>query len=110
MLIAANGVGAAIGCPLGSLASELSTQSEGARRQLEASFAAWRGLIEAGLRRMKDAGRLDRSVDPAALSLAFLAAIQGGILLSKVERNPRALELAIDMALRHVERHTTASP
>ena len=109
MLIAANRAGVAMGCPLGSLAGELAAWSEDARHQLEGSFAAWAALIEAGLRRMKDAGRLESRVDPASLSLAFLAAIQGGILLSKVARDSRALELALDMALGHIERHATAT-
>jgi len=37
----------------------------------------------------------------------MLAAVQGGILLSKAARNSQPLELALDMALSHVERCAT---
>jgi TetR/AcrR family transcriptional regulator, transcriptional repressor for nem operon len=93
------------GCPLGSLASELAAQSEEARRQLAQSFAAWAAVIENGLSRMKERGQIVRSADPKGMAVAILAAIQGGILLSKTARSSQPLELAFGMALGHVERH-----
>ncbi|WP_158812561.1 TetR/AcrR family transcriptional regulator [Methylocapsa sp. S129] len=105
-MVAANrawgGVG---GCPLGSLANDLAAQSEQARRQLDQSFAAWGMVIEAGLSRMKEMGQLRSCVDARGMAVAVLAAIQGGILLSKTTRNSEPLELALDMALSHIERH-----
>ena len=92
------------GCPLGSLANELATQSEEARQQLDRSFAAWIALIEAGLSRMKENGKLKASADSKAMASAMLAAIQGGLLLSKTSRSSKPLELALDMALGHIER------
>ena len=76
-----------------------------ARKILVASFDAWRKIIEAGLVRMKERGRLVPTAGTEATSIAVLASIQGGILLSKTERISKPLELAFDMALGHIERH-----
>lgn len=106
VLVAANQAGGGIGgCPIGSLANELAAQSEVARKLLVVSFEAWRRIIEIGLVRMKECGRIVPTADTEAISIAVLAAIQGGILLSKTARNSRPLELAFDMALGHIERH-----
>ena len=98
---AAGGIG---GCPLGSLANELSNQSEGARFLLADGLDAWRVLIEMGLARMKHAGEIVSTADTQALAIAFLSAIQGGILMAKTTRDPRLLEIALDMAITHLER------
>lgn len=71
---------------------------------MEESFAAWSASIAAGLARMKAMGRIVATADTEAISIAVLAAIQGGILLSKTARNSTPLELAFDMALDHIER------
>ena len=109
MIVAANRAGVICGCPIGSLANELSARSENARNQLDRSFAAWSATIEDGLRRMQEAGRLERSLDVSALAIGILAAVQGGILLSKTARDTRPLELALDMALAHIDHHTKAA-
>jgi TetR/AcrR family transcriptional repressor of nem operon len=106
VMIAASRAGGGIGgCPLGSLANELATQSEEARYLLVESFEAWSKIIETGLNRMKERGQIIPSADTEAISVAVLAAVQGGILLSKTVRTSKPLELAIDMALDHVARH-----
>jgi hypothetical protein len=93
------------GCPIGSLADELANGSPVSRERLAASLEVWAGLIEQALKTMRANGALDASVDAEALSLAMLAAIQGGLLLAKVSRTSRPLEIAFDMALDHVARH-----
>jgi TetR/AcrR family transcriptional regulator, transcriptional repressor for nem operon len=105
-MVAANRAGGAIGgCPLGSLASELAAQSEDVRHHLDQSFAAWSAVIETGLSQMKESGSIKPGTETKAIAVAVLAAIQGGILLSKTARNSRPLELAFDMALSYVQRH-----
>lgn len=90
------------GCPLGSLANELADRSEPTRLALAAGFDAWRAHLAAGFVAMRAAGELRSDADPDALALAVLAAVQGGLLLAKTTRSPRALELAVAMAERHV--------
>ena len=100
-------VGGFGGCPIGSLADELANHSPPSRKRLANSFETWASRIENALRNMKAKGRLKASAEPEELSLAVLAAIQGGLLLAKVSRTSRPLEIAFDMALDHVARCAT---
>ncbi len=93
---------AAYGCPIGSLAAELADRSEPARLVLAAGFATWESYLEAGLERMRAKGDLVAEADPAALAMAIMAALQGGLLLAQTTRDIRRLEIALDMALAHV--------
>ena len=93
------------GGPLGSLANELATESEEARRQIHGRFLGWSAVIEAGLTRLRDAGKIGAGVDTREMAVAILAAVQGGILLSMTARTSQPLKLALDMVLSHVEHH-----
>jgi TetR/AcrR family transcriptional regulator, transcriptional repressor for nem operon len=93
------------GCPLGSLASELATDSETARKRLAAAFAVWSDPIERGLTKMRERGALSPSANPHELAVALLSAVQGGLLLSKTTQTSRFLEIALDMAIDHIARH-----
>lgn len=96
---ASGGVG---GCPVGSLASELADQSEPARELLVHSFQTWESYLVDGLQAMRDRGELASDADPRDLATAVMTALQGGLLLSQTTRTPRPLELALDMALKHI--------
>ena len=107
-LLAINRVrGGKCGCPLGALASELADASESARIALVGSFDSWATHIERGLNTMKARGELSADAEPKALATAMLAAVQGGLLLSKTTRTEEPLAFALDMAIAHVERFTT---
>jgi TetR/AcrR family transcriptional repressor of nem operon len=96
------------GCPLGSLASELASDSEPARKRLADSFSMWGDRIENGLAKMQGRGELSASADPRDLALALLSAVEGGLLLAKTTHSSRPLEIAIDMAIDHVARYVNA--
>ncbi|HEX6493614.1 MAG TPA: TetR family transcriptional regulator [Candidatus Dormibacteraeota bacterium] len=84
------------GCPIGSLASELSDLDEDARTDLRAGFARWEGAIRDGLQAMHDRGELSSGANPDQLALATLAALQGGLLLTQLRRDTAPLEAALD--------------
>jgi len=96
------------GCPIGSLANELSNQSEYARGLLAQSFESWRSDIEIGLQKMRERGELAKAANPEELAIAILSAVQGGLLLAKTARSVRPVEIALDMALAFVEQHSTS--
>jgi len=50
-------------------------------------------------------GELD--ADPDQLALALLAALQGGLLLTQIQRNTKPLKAALDTMLTHIETRTT---
>jgi TetR/AcrR family transcriptional repressor of nem operon len=84
------------GCPLGSLSSELADQNPWARAALASNFTAWSDAIRGGLLRMIERGVLRGDTDADRLSLALLAALQGGLLLAQAQRSTEALEAALD--------------
>lgn len=89
------------GCPLGSLAVELADDPR-ARAVAAAGFARWASYLARGFGRMLDRGELRADADPEELATAVLGALQGGLLLTDLQRTTRPLELALDMALAHV--------
>jgi TetR/AcrR family transcriptional regulator, transcriptional repressor for nem operon len=95
------------GCPIGSLGSELAETDTDARARVAASFRRWEGAIRSGLRGMQARGELGRA-DPDELALATLAALQGGLLLTQMQRSTRPLETALDAMLALIAREAAA--
>jgi AcrR family transcriptional regulator len=93
---------AAGGCPIGSLASELAESDDVARALLADGYDRWEAPLRDGLERMRSAGELRRSADPARLATAMLASIQGGLLLTQTRRDPQQLRTALDAAYAHL--------
>ena len=87
------------GCPIGSLVSPLAETEPEARAILAASFKRWEASIMAGLLRMHALGRLAPEADPRQLALALLAALEGGLLLAQIQRDPEPLAAALDAML-----------
>lgn len=86
------------GCPIGSLGSELAETDNQARAKVAAGLARWEQGIRSGLRTMHARGQLGR-LDPDELALATLAALQGGLLLTQIQRSTRPLQTALDAML-----------
>ncbi|MFJ9729511.1 TetR/AcrR family transcriptional regulator [Streptomyces sp. NPDC101209] len=99
----------AYGCPLGSLASELADQDEEARKALSGHFAAWEGLLEAGLARMRASGILREDADVGRLATGLMAALQGGYLLAQTAQDVEPMRIALDMAIAHVKTYAAPS-
>jgi AcrR family transcriptional regulator len=89
------------GCPIGSLGSEVAETNPEARLAVASGFLRWEGAIRAGLTAMHERGELD--ADPEELALAILVALQGGLLLTQIQRQVRPLEVGLDAVLDHVE-------
>jgi AcrR family transcriptional regulator len=87
------------GCPIGALANELIGTDPERAAEVTAHMERWRGLLEAGVTRLRDAGELSADADPRALSLAVFASLQGGLLLTATAESIEPLEAALDGAL-----------
>jgi len=94
------------GCPIGSLGSQLAETDAAARRDIERGFARWEEAIRGGLRAMYARGDLRRSADPDALALALLTALQGGLLMTQIRRDPAPLRTVLAVVLAHIENLT----
>ena len=55
---------------------------------------------------MQANGCLEPSLDPKTLSTTILTAIQGGLLLAKLQRSSTALATALDEIIRSIECHS----
>src|ERR1700749_2496660 len=86
-------------CPMGSLGSELAETDSEARAHIAEGFKRWETSIRRGLQEMHAPGRSASKSAPDALALAILAAHQGGLLLTQIERNTKPLEAALDAML-----------
>ncbi|ACU72471.1 transcriptional regulator, TetR family [Catenulispora acidiphila DSM 44928] len=89
------------GCPIGSLGSEVAENNPEARLAVASGFLRWEAAIQTGLAAMHARGELD--ADPDDLALATLTALQGGLLLTQIQRTVRPLEVALDTMLDHIE-------
>ncbi|GAA1910729.1 TetR/AcrR family transcriptional regulator [Williamsia serinedens] len=88
-------VNAAGGCPLGALGSQIAETDPRARTLAAAGFGRWSGAIRDGLRRMSDEGHLLPGVDPDAVAITLLAALQGGLLIAQVHRDVEPLRTSL---------------
>jgi TetR/AcrR family transcriptional regulator, transcriptional repressor for nem operon len=93
------------GCPIGSLVPELA-EVDNLRDELARSFDRWQGHLADGLRAIAARGSLVDGADPDSLAVATMAAIQGGLLLTQVRRDPEQLRVALDAAYDHLRAQT----
>jgi TetR/AcrR family transcriptional regulator, transcriptional repressor for nem operon len=89
------------GCPIGSIGGEVAENNPEARLAVASGFLRWHAAIRDALGAMHARGELD--ADPEDLALAVLAALQGGLLLTQIQRETRPLAVALDTILDHVE-------
>jgi len=87
------------GCPIGTLAAALADTDEPLRISLNAAFEAWSNAIRDALARLRENGLLAAEVDLERLTTIMLAAIEGGLLLSKTSRDAGRLRVALDGAI-----------
>jgi TetR/AcrR family transcriptional repressor of nem operon len=90
------------GCPIGSLANELSDTDPLARARLARAFAQWEDMIREGLAAIVERGELPSGSDVDRLAMAVLAGVQGGLLLSQLRRDTQPLEAALDTMIEHL--------
>lgn len=94
------------GCPIAALTYQLAEHDEASRLQLAHSFARWSAGLRAGMVAMHANGTLRRDADPEALAVSLLAALQGGLLMTQLNRDTKPLELALDTTLAYIEAQT----
>ena len=97
------------GCPLGTVAMELAEADEDGRTIAAAEFDRWNASIAHGLERMRDRGELSPQASPADLATALLAALQGGLLLSRISRSNEPLQKALDAMITLIKTQVVTS-
>ncbi|WP_410667742.1 TetR/AcrR family transcriptional regulator [Amycolatopsis sp. cmx-4-68] len=89
-------------CTLTSLAGELRPADEQTREDLCSAFHRWQSVLHDGLRAMRERGDLRPEADLEELSMAMLAALQGGSLLSQTLRTGAPMRASLTAALAYV--------
>jgi TetR/AcrR family transcriptional regulator, transcriptional repressor for nem operon len=97
------------GCPIGALGAEVAETDAVARIAAARGLARWEQRIRDGLQAMHARGDLPADADPHDLALAMLAALQGGLLLTQLQRDTRPLEVTLDAMLDRLEDLTRAA-
>ena len=97
------------GCPIGTLASEVASDDPAGRHAAATAFEAWRSALSAGLQRIIDNGELPASSDADSLALGLLAALQGGLLLSRTTQSAGPLAVSLDHALAAIDAERVAA-
>jgi AcrR family transcriptional regulator len=89
------------GCPILNTATEADDTHPGLRDRARRAMDHWRGLVTEAA---ADAGRAGR-LDPAAagaLGTFVVAALEGGVLLAKLYRDPAHMVSVCDQLTRHI--------
>ena len=90
------------GCPLGSLALELTDHDDRLRSRLAAALGEWQDSLAVGFARLADRGLLSREVSPDQLAATTLAVIQGAYLLGTVHRDGELMVATLMQELAHL--------
>ena len=78
------------GSPFGNLAGELADSHEGFRQRLDMVFERWAGQLQSLLWELRD--QLRDGVDAARLSRFIIAALEGGMLMTRVKRDATVMD------------------
>jgi TetR/AcrR family transcriptional regulator, transcriptional repressor for nem operon len=95
--------GARNGSPFGNLVGELADSHEGFRRRLDVVFERWAQQLQALLWELRD--QLRDGVDAARLARFIIAALEGGMLMTRVARDATVMEGIGDDLKRFVATH-----
>jgi TetR/AcrR family transcriptional regulator, transcriptional repressor for nem operon len=85
------------------LAGEAAELDVDTRVALAAAFGRWERSLRVSFHRMRNRRELRGDANPAELALALLCALQGGMLLARVEQNGEPLEVALGAVLTRIE-------
>jgi AcrR family transcriptional regulator len=89
-------------CPLNVLISQLGRATPGARAVVSELLRAWQNELEAGIRRMQDAGEVSPRLDAGRTAAALLAGLQGGVVVMLSTGAIDHLEAALDVGIENL--------
>lgn len=96
-------------CPIGTVANEANEGDEQIREDISLILDVMRNKLAMFFRGEKTKGRLQRDLEPEVVANFCIAAVQGAMLLGKVNRNSRPAEAAVHEALQHLKSYATRS-
>jgi TetR/AcrR family transcriptional regulator, transcriptional repressor for nem operon len=91
------------GCPIGTVANELTEEDELIRQDVSLIIELTKYKIAAFFIREKAKGHLRKDADEERLADFCIATLQGAMLVGKIRRNKRPVEMAFREALEHLK-------
>ena len=92
------------GCPFGTLGNEVTENDELIRQDVSLIFEVVKNKLEAFFVKEKAKGRLAKKANEEELADFCIATIQGGMLLGKIKRDSRPVEIAVRQGMTHLRR------
>ena len=93
-----------LSCPLGVLSGQVDDDPV-LRAHQAAAFDRWRDGLAHLVRVGRERGLVTAAGEPVELAGVLLAAVQGGLMLARLARDVRPLEIALDAALSRLGVH-----
>lgn len=90
-------------CPIGTIGNDLSQDQELLRQDVRLIFQWMRHSLSGFFNSLKAKGEIPASVDPDALADFCFTIMQGGLLVSKIQRESAPFENAVAHALTYLE-------
>lgn len=110
-LVTANAqTGSIGGCPIGSLVAQMAEHDNQTRKVFVDIFAHWEETLVSCLRRLQSSGVLRADIVVLDVAGAIMAAMQGGLLLAQVRRDPDQLRRALTGARAALNASAASSP
>lgn len=89
-------------CPIGTIGTDLSNEQEVLRQDIRLMLEWGRAKISRFFAERKAAGELVAAADPDALADLCISVMQGGMLLTKMKRNPDMFKSAAAQVIDYV--------
>ena len=96
------------GCPFGTVGNELIGEEGAIREDLSRIFELVKGRLAAFFAKEKNGGRLATNVSAELLADFCIATMQGAMLLGKVKKDSRPVEITVREALAHLKGYSIA--
>lgn len=92
-----------LSCPLGTIGNDLNGEQDQLRRAVNSFFDWSVGQLARFFAERKAAGELNASADPDALADFCLTVMEGGMLMTKINRDTKTFENAAAQALAYIK-------
>ncbi len=89
-------------CPIGTIGNDVLDDQALLRQDVRLFFEWARATLGRFFAERRAAGELDAKADPDALADLCIAVMQGGMLITKITRSPKAFERAAGQALAYI--------
>jgi len=96
------------GCPLGTLAAELSDLHEGFRSRLNGVFSTWRERLTEALCEAQVRGNVRADCQPEAVAHFLVAALEGAMLMTKLTKDIDVMEHCVGEMKRYLALYEVA--